>query len=507
MANGLFRKVLIANRGEIALRVLRACRDLGVPAVVAYSDADRDSLAVRLADEAVCVGPAAVARSYNNIPAIISAALVTGCDALHPGYGFLAENAYLADICQQVGVTFIGPRPDVIERMGNKAEARRLMREAGVPLVPGTEGTVQNLGEARQAARRIGFPVLIKAVAGGGGRGMRVARDDAELTRQLPVAQSEAEAAFGDGAVYLERYLDRPRHVEVQILADHHGHVFAVGERDCSLQRRHQKLVEEAPAPNLSRKTRESLLRTAVRGARAAHYTNAGTLEFLLDRDGHFYFMEMNTRIQVEHPVTEAVTGLDLVAWQIKIAAGQPLLLDARALEPVGHAVECRITAEDASADFAPSAGTVATYVAPGGPGVRVDSHLYAGYTVPPYYDSLLAKVVAWGKDRSEALARLERALAETVITGVAQTAPFHRRLIADEAFRRGDVHTGFVAQYLNRHAAALHDDGEQAALLAASEQQERARTAAGAPLATAADDGRLVSPPRPGAPTQANRG
>ncbi len=446
----LFRKVLIANRGEIALRVLRACRDLGIPAVVAYSDVDRDSLAVRLAGEAVCVGPAPAARSYNNIPAIISAALVTGCDALHPGYGFLAENAYLADICQQVGVTFIGPRPDVIERMGNKAEARKLMREAGIPLVPGTEGTIENLGVARQVARRIGYPILIKAVAGGGGRGMRVAQDDTELTRALPVAQAEAEAAFGDNSVYLERYLDCPRHIEVQILADHHGHIIAVGERDCSLQRRHQKLLEEAPAPNLPRKTRDALLRAAVKGARAAHYTSAGTIEFLVDRDGHFYFMEMNTRIQVEHPVTEVVTDIDLVAWQIRIAAGQRLTIDERDCEPHGHAIECRITAEDAAADFAPNVGTVETYVAPGGPGVRVDSHLYAGYTVPAHYDSLLAKIIVRGKDRAEAIARMERALAETVITGIAQTVPFHRRLVAHDAFKRADLHTGFVAEHMD---------------------------------------------------------
>jgi acetyl-CoA carboxylase, biotin carboxylase subunit len=460
----LFRKVLIANRGEIALRILRACRDLGVPAVVAYSDVDRDSLAVRLADEAVCIGPGPAARSYNHIPAVISAALVTGCDALHPGYGFLAENAYLAEICAQVGVTFIGPKPEVIERMGNKAEARRAMQAAGVPLLAGTEGAVQNLGEARNAARRIGYPVIVKAVAGGGGRGMRVARDDAELTRLLPLAQSEAEAAFGNGDVYLERYLERPRHVEVQILADHHGHVVALGERDCSLQRRHQKLVEEAPAPNLARKVRENLLRAAQKGARAVGYTNAGTLEFLLDPDGHFYFMEMNTRIQVEHPVTELTTGLDLVAWQIRVAAGQKLDFDNRTLEPNGHAIECRITAEDAARDFAPNVGTIETYVPPGGPNVRMDSHLYAGYRVPSNYDSLLAKIIVWGKDRPEAIARMERALAETVITGIAQTVPFHRRVLADEAFRKGEVHTGFLAGFLERHAADLRQDVADAA-------------------------------------------
>lgn len=447
----MFRKILIANRGEIALRILRACRDLKVPAVVAYSDADRDSLAVRLADEAVCIGPASAARSYTNIPALISAALVTGCDALHPGYGFLAENSYLADICQQVGVTFIGPPADVIAKMGNKAEARKLMREAGVPLLPGTEGVVTNLGEARLAARRIGYPVLIKAVAGGGGRGMRIAINDAELTRLLPLAQSEAEAAFANGDVYLERYLERPRHVEVQVLADNHGHIYAIGERDCSLQRRHQKVIEEAPAPNLPRKIRDNLLRAAVKGAKAAGYRNAGTLEFLVDKDGHFYFMEMNTRIQVEHPVTEAVYGLDLVVWQIKIAAGEVLQLEQRELEPTGHSIECRITAEDASNDFAPNVGTVDTFIAPGGPGIRFDTHLYTGYHVPPHYDSLLGKLIAWGKTRDEAIARLERALAEMVIGGVTHTGTFHREILADESFRRGDVHTSFIPDFLQR--------------------------------------------------------
>ena len=451
----LFRKVLIANRGEIALRILRACDDLGVPAVVAYSEADRDSLAVRFAGETVCVGPAAVSKSYNNIPAIVSAALVTGCDALHPGYGFLAENAYLADICQQVGVTFIGPRPEVIERMGNKAEARQAMGEAGVPLVPGTDGPVENLGAARQFARRTGFPVIVKAVAGGGGRGMRLAHDDAELTRAFPLAQAEAEAAFGDGNVYLERYLDRPRHVEVQVLADQHGNVLVVGDRDCSIQRRHQKMVEEAPAPNLPRKTRETLHRAAVKGTKAVRYTNAGTLEFLVDGDGNAYFMEMNTRIQVEHPVTEAVTGIDLVAWQVRIAAGQRLTVGERDVEPRGHAIEMRVTAEDADRDFAPGVGTVDQYVAPGGPGVRMDSHLYAGYTVPPYYDSLLAKVVVWGRDRDEAIARMDRALAETVITGVPNTAAFGRRVMALGAFRRAELDTGFLAT----HAEALLPD------------------------------------------------
>jgi acetyl-CoA carboxylase biotin carboxylase subunit len=447
----LFRKILIANRGEIALRILRSCHDLGLRAVVAYSDADRDSLPVRLADEAVCIGPAQVARSYNNIPAIVSAALITGCDAIHPGYGFLAENPYLAEVCDQVGVTFIGPRPEVIELMGNKSEARRLMKDAGVPIVPGSEGTVENLGQARQIARQIGYPLLVKAVAGGGGRGMRVAKDEAELVRALPLAQAEAEAAFGNGEVYLERFVARPRHVEVQVLGDHFGHLIAVGERDCSIQRRHQKLIEEAPAPNLAAKTREALLRAAVKGAKAAGYTNAGTLEFLVDPDGDFYFMEMNTRIQVEHPVTEMVTGTDLVAWQIRIAAGQRLTLSQRDCEPCGHAIECRVTAEDAALDFAPSVGTIETYVAPGGPGVRVDSHLYAGYSVPPYYDSLLGKIIAWGRDRDEAAARMERALTETVIIGVPQTVSFLRDIVSDDEFRAARYDTGFIAHHVER--------------------------------------------------------
>ena len=445
----LFRKVLIANRGEIALRILRACHDLGVPAVVAYSEADRDSLAVRFAGETVCVGPAAVSKSYNNIPAIVSAALVTGCDALHPGYGFLAENAYLADICQQVGVTFIGPRPEVIERMGNKAEARQAMGEAGVPLVPGTDGPVENLGAARQFARRVGFPVIVKAVAGGGGRGMRLAHDDAELTRAFPLAQAEAEAAFGDGNVYLERYLQRPRHVEVQVLADHHGDALVVGDREWSIQRRHQKVVEEAPAPNLPRKTRETLHRAAVKGTKAVRYTNAGTLEFLVDGDGNAYFMEMNTRIQVEHPVTEAVTGIDLVAWQIRIAAGQRLTVGERDVEPRGHAIEMRVTAEDADRDFAPGVGTVDQYVAPGGPGVRMDSHLYAGYTVPPYYDSLIAKLIVHDVDRRAAIRRLDRCLEETVIDGIPSTVPLLRAIFATDDVREAEFDTGWLGRFL----------------------------------------------------------
>jgi acetyl-CoA carboxylase biotin carboxylase subunit len=408
-------------------------------------------LPVRLADEAVCIGPAPAARSYNNIPAVVSAALLTGCDAIHPGYGFLAENPYLAEVCDQVGVTFIGPRPQVLELMGNKADARRLMQTAGVSVVPGSDGPVPNLGEARQVARRIGYPLMVKAVAGGGGRGMRLVHDEAELVRALPLAQAEAEAAFGNPEVYLERSIEHPRHVEVQILADNYGTVLAIGERDCSIQRRHQKLIEEAPAPNLPRKTREALYRASIKGAKAGEYTNAGTLEFLVDPDDNFYFMEMNTRIQVEHPVTEMTTGIDLVAWQIRIAAGERLTLTQRDCEPQGHAIECRITAEDAAHQFMPSVGTVETYVAPGGPGVRVDSHLYSGYSVPPHYDSLLGKVIAWGKDRDEAAARMERALTETVITGVPQTVSFLRGVVADDEFRAARVDTDFIPRHFQR--------------------------------------------------------
>ncbi|HVL26142.1 MAG TPA: acetyl-CoA carboxylase biotin carboxylase subunit [Thermomicrobiales bacterium] len=460
----MFKKILIANRGEIALRILRACRDLRIPAVVAYSDVDHDSLPVRLADEAVCIGPAPAARSYNNIPAVISAALVTGCDAVHPGYGFLAENAYLAEICQQVGLTFIGPSPEVIEKMGNKAQARSVMKAAGVPMLPGT-GIVATLGQAREAAHEIGFPVVIKAVAGGGGRGMRVAYNDTELNRGFPVAQAEAESAFGNGDVYVERFLSRPRHVEVQVLGDNHGTVLAIGERDCSLQRRHQKVVEEAPAPNLPRRVRDNLLKTAQKGAKAAGYTSAGTLEFLLDTDGRFYFMEMNTRIQVEHPVSEEISSLDLVGWQIRIAAGEKLDIRSEQLQPRGHSIECRITAEDAANDFRPSVGTVDTYVAPGGPGVRMDSHLFSGYTIPPNYDSLLGKVITWGTTREEAVARMERALRETVLTGVTHTIPFHREILADDAFQRGDVHTGFIPELMERIGTRLKDEAEADAI------------------------------------------
>ncbi len=448
---GVFRKILIANRGEIALRILRACRELGIRSVVAYSDADRDSLPVRLSDEAVCIGPAPAARSYNNIPAIISAALVTGCDALHPGYGFLSENPSLAEICRECSITFIGPRAEVMAQMGDKAIARSVMRKAGLPIMPGAEGAVHDPQAAREVAKSTGFPVLIKAVAGGGGRGMRIAWDERDLARSFSIAQTEAQAAFGNGSVYIERYLEHPRHVEVQVLADEHNHVVTLGERDCSLQRRYQKLVEESPAPNLSNKLRDNLAKAALKGAKAINYTGAGTFEFLVDRDDRFYFTEANTRIQVEHPVTEMVTGLDLVKWQIRIASGEPLDFGQRDVRYTGHAIEIRINAENPAANFTPCCGQIAGLVFPGGPGIRVDSHLYQGYHIPPHYDSLLGKLIAWGATRDEAIARLRRALSETVVSGIDTTVGFYRKLVMDEEYCAGRLSTGFIATFLER--------------------------------------------------------
>ena len=446
----MLQKVLIANRGEIALRVLRACRDRGIPAVVAYSEADRDSLAVQLADEAVCIGPGPAAQSYLRRPAVMEAARLTGCDAIHPGYGFLAENVYMAEMCEELGVTFIGPRAETIARMGDKAQARETMRRAGIPILPGLEAPATSDADLVRAARRIGFPVMLKAVAGGGGRGMRIVRSEAELERVAPLASAEAEAAFGNGAMYIERFLENPRHIEVQVLGDGEGKVAVLGERDCSMQRRHQKLVEESPAPGLSAKQRAHLWDVALRGTQQIKYRGAGTLEFLMDSDGRFYFMEMNTRIQVEHPVTEMVTGVDLVAWQLRVAAGEPLTLPERPRTMAGHAIECRITAEDPDKGFAPSLGTIAQYIPPGGPGVRMDSHLYTGYRVPPFYDSLVGKVIVLAETREEALDRMRRALEETVVTGVATTIPFHLRILRDARFRRGEMHTRLVEHMLN---------------------------------------------------------
>ena len=451
----MFEKVLIANRGEIALRVIRACQELGVETVVAYSEADRDSLPVRLADEAICIGPAAPARSYLHIPAIISAAEMMACDAIHPGYGFLSENPYIAEICEKVGLTFIGPTTEAIQTMADKVVARRVMRDAGLPIIPGTEEALLNADEARLVADEIGYPLLMKAAGGGGGRGMRVVLSPDELVEAFNMARSEASLAFGNPDVYLERYLDRPRHVEVQVLGDKHGNVIHLGTRDCSLQRRHQKIVEEAPAPGLPAALLAALGEAAVRGAKAIGYSTAGTFEFLVDRGGGFYFIEMNTRIQVEHGLTEMVTGIDLVKWQMRTAAGEKLPFKQGDIRLSGHAIECRVNAEDVARGFMPVAGTVRLFVPPGGPGVRVDSHLYSGYTMPANYDSLLGKLLTWGADRDEAIARMRRALIETVIVGVPTTLAFHQQIMEDERFTSGDVHTGVVTDWLAEQTAA----------------------------------------------------
>jgi acetyl-CoA carboxylase biotin carboxylase subunit len=439
----MFRKVLIANRGEIALRVIRACKELGIRTVAVFSEADRESLHVRFADEEVCIGPPPARESYLNIPRIIAAAEITGADAIHPGYGFLAENAEFSEICERSGITFIGPNPTQIRLMGDKAAARRTMREVGVPIVPGTD-VLQDPEEALAIAREIGFPVLIKAAAGGGGKGMRVAKDEEEFPKQFSMARNEAGAAFGDDSVYVEKYLARPRHIEFQVLGDQHGRVVHLGERDCSVQRRHQKLIEEALSPAMTPELRARMGDAAVRGAKAIEYVGAGTIEFLLDEDGSFYFMEMNTRIQVEHPVTEMVTGYDLVKEQIRAAAGLPLSV-AETVEFRGHAIECRINAEDPSRNFAPSPGMVQTFHPPGGPGVRMDTHVYAGYRVPPFYDSLLAKVIAHGSTREEALARMRNALSSFVLEGVHTTIPFLLQVLDHPDFVAGDIDTKFL--------------------------------------------------------------
>jgi acetyl-CoA carboxylase, biotin carboxylase subunit len=450
----VFRKVLIANRGEIALRVIRACKELGIRTVAVYSQADRESLHVRFADEDVCIGPPSARESYLNIPRIIAAAEVTGADAIHPGYGFLAENAEFSEICERSELTFIGPTPQQIRVMGDKAAARRTMRDVGVPIVPGTDA-ISDPDEALAAAEEIGFPVLIKAAAGGGGKGMRVAADAEDFPRQFGMARNEAAAAFGDDTVYVEKYLARPRHIEFQILGDQHGRVIHLGERDCSIQRRHQKLVEEAPSPALTQKLREAMGEAAVRGAKAIDYVGAGTIEMLLNDDGSFYFMEMNTRIQVEHPVTEMCTGVDLVKEQIRAAAGLPLTVPDKPIRLRGHAIECRINAEDPARNFAPSPGTLTTFHPPGGPGVRVDTHGYAGYRVPPFYDSLVAKLIVHGNTREEALARMRHSLASFIVEGVHTTIPFLQEVMDHPAFVAGEVDTKFLERMLAERAGA----------------------------------------------------
>ncbi|GJH19105.1 acetyl-CoA carboxylase biotin carboxylase subunit [Caballeronia novacaledonica] len=444
-----FRRVLIANRGEIAVRIIRACRDLGIETVQVYSDADRDSLAVRLADRAVCIGPPRSSESYLNARFIVSAALVHGVDAIHPGYGFLSENAGFAELCEKEGVVFIGPSARVISLMGDKAMARRMAEEAGVPTTPGSRGTVESPTQAREIAREIGYPVLLKAAAGGGGRGMRVVHDPADLDTQFGDASREAKAAFGDGSIYVEKFLTRVRHIEIQILSDGET-VLHLGERDCSAQRRNQKLLEESPSPALTEDMRAQIGDAAVRLCRHVGYRSAGTIECILDdASGRFYFMEMNTRVQVEHPVTECVTGIDIVKEQIRIAQGEPLRIAQADVRIHGHAIECRINAEDAARNFAPCPGTVREFHAPGGPGVRVDSHLFSGYRIPPYYDSLVAKLVVWGASREEAIARMRRALGEMRVEGVTTTIPFHLSLLDDPHFARGEIHTRFVEERL----------------------------------------------------------
>jgi acetyl-CoA carboxylase biotin carboxylase subunit len=448
----VFKKVLIANRGEIALRVIRACRELDIATVAVFSEADRESLHVRLADESVCIGPPAPAQSYNHIARLISAAEVTGADAIHPGYGFLSENAHFVEVCESCNFTFIGPNPEMIRRMGDKAEAKRTMKAAGLPMVPGSDGIIGDVDEAVGIAREIGFPVIVKAAAGGGGRGMRIAWDEKVLRQGFGIAQAEAGAAFNNSSVYLEKYITKPRHIEIQLFGDGHGSVVHLGERECSVQRNHQKLIEEAPSAVLTPEQRLQMGELAANGAASIGYRNAGTMEFLYDQDGSFYFMEMNTRIQVEHPVTEEVTGIDLVKEQILVAAGEPMTFSQSDVKLNGHAIECRINAEDFERNFRPSPGKVTYWYRPGGPGLRVDSHVYAGYTIPPFYDSMIGKLIAHGKDRAEAIRRMEIALEEMIVEGIKTTIPFHRLALATEKFRKGDLSTRFVEELLKEH-------------------------------------------------------
>ncbi|MCW1927148.1 acetyl-CoA carboxylase biotin carboxylase subunit [Bhargavaea beijingensis] len=443
------KKVLIANRGEIAVRIIRACRDLGIQTVAVYSEADREALHVEMADEAYCIGPKQSKDSYLNFTNVISVAKMTGCDGIHPGYGFLAENADFAELCEEVNVTFIGPSAEAISKMGTKDVARETMRKAGVPVVPGSKGIVDGPEGALEVAKEIGFPVIIKATAGGGGKGIRVARDEAELKKGVEITQKEAAAAFGNPGVYLEKFIENFRHVEIQVLADQFGNTIHLGERDCSIQRRMQKLVEEAPSPALSQKTREEMGQAAVRAAQAVGYRSAGTVEFIYDHiNDQFYFMEMNTRIQVEHPVTEMVTGIDLIAQQLKIASGEPLEIKQEDVKISGWSIECRINAENPSRNFMPSPGRVNMYIVPGGNGVRVDSAVYPGYMIPPFYDSMVAKLITFADTREEAVARMKRALSEFVVEGVETTIPFHLNLMDHDVFKSGDFDTKFLEKY-----------------------------------------------------------
>jgi acetyl-CoA carboxylase biotin carboxylase subunit len=445
----MFSKILIANRGEIAVRVIRACKEMGIKTVAIYSEADRDCLHVRLADESVCVGSARAEQSYLNIPAIISAAEITDVDGIHPGYGFLSQNAHFAEICESCNITFIGPPASAIRLMGDKIAAKDLMRKSGIPIIPGSMSAIRNKEDALKTARRIQYPVIVKAAAGGGGRGMRVCHNDVRLISALMTCQTEAEASFGNGDVFVEKYLPEPRHIEFQILADKSGHVIHLGERDCTIQRRHQKLIEESPSPAVDAKLRRKMGELAVRAAKAAGYYSVGTVEFLLNKDGSFYFIEMNTRIQVEHPVTEMVTGIDLVKEQIQVAAGETLALRQDDVELNGWAIEARINAEDPSRDFAPCPGRITAYHAPGGPGVRVDTHLYAGYDVPPFYDSLLAKLITFGATRQDAIRTMQRSLDEFQIEPIRTTIPLHKQIFSDPTFWRGQIATDYLDRQL----------------------------------------------------------
>ncbi len=444
----MFSKILIANRGEIAVRIIRACKEMGIKTVAVYSEADRESMHVRLADEAVCIGAAPTSESYLNIPSIISAAEITDVEAIHPGYGFLAENAHFAEICQSCNIAFIGPSPESIRMMGDKLMARQTMQKAGLPLIPGSHAIIKNKEEAINTAKRIRYPVIIKASAGGGGKGMRICHNDVRLISALLTAQQEAEAAFGNSGVYLEKYIERPRHIEFQVLADRFGHIVHLGERDCTIQRRHQKLIEESPSPALDSKLRKKMGDMAIRAAKAANYLNAGTIEFLLDRHQNFYFLEMNTRVQVEHPVTEMVTGIDIVKEQIRISAGERLSFKQDDIKIKGSAIECRINAEDSENSFLPSPGKIQIFNPAGGPGVRIDTHVYSGYDITPYYDSLIAKLIAFGRDRQEAIRIMQRALEEVAIEPIKTTLPFHRKVFGDSLFLRGDYSTDFVSKF-----------------------------------------------------------
>lgn len=447
----MINKVLIANRGEIALRIVRACREMGIKTLAVYSEADEQSLHVQLADEAICIGPAQPSESYLKSDRILSAAEISDVDAIHPGYGFLAENADFVEQCETCKINFIGPNSSVIRQMGDKALAIETVRKAGVPTVPGSEGVVDSVNEGLKAAEAIRYPVLIKAVAGGGGKGMRIARNGIAFAREYDMARAEAEKAFGNPSVYLEKLVENPRHIEFQILADKNGKTIHLGERDCSVQRRHQKLIEEAPSPFMTEELRTKMGADAIRGAQAAGYENAGTMEFLVDERGNYYFIEMNTRIQVEHPVTEEVTETDLVKEQIRIAAGEPLQLEQSDIRINGHAIECRINAEDPSRNFAPSPGTINVYYPPGGHGVRVDSHIYGGYAIPPYYDSMIGKLITFGQNRENALDRMSRALSEFIISGIKSTIPFSKAIIQDPVFRSGKASTSFVEDFFSR--------------------------------------------------------